>query len=142
MALSGAHLARIPISASLLPTLKSNPMNFFKSLTSLFSGKRTSSSRYLTIYVLSRRCNEPIAGQIDLLNELSQPDEGDSAYYVRKVFRTSGQKRCFDQVEIELWLNKDKQVVEHEVQGGRWLEAEEYETELARFNAPPEEETK
>ncbi len=115
-------------------------MNFFKRLTNLFSGGSTTSSRYLTVYLLSRRCNEPIAGQVDLLNELSQPDEGDSAYYARKVFRTSGQKRCFDQVEVELWFNKDKKVVEHTEQGGRWLEAEEYESELARFNAPPAKE--
>jgi hypothetical protein len=116
-------------------------MNFFKRLTSLFSGGSAPTNRHLTIYVLSRRCNEPIAGQIDLLNELSQPDEGDSAYYVRKVFSTSGQKRCFGQVEVELWLNSNKQVTEHTVQGGRWLEAEEYERELARFNAPPPEES-
>ena len=116
-------------------------MNFFKRLASLFSGQAAGpSTRHLTIYVLSRRCNEPIAGQIDLLNELSQPDEGDAAYYARKVFSTSGQKRCFAQVEVELWFNTSKQVVEHQVQGGRWLEPDEYARELARFNAPPEEE--
>ncbi|RIK38423.1 MAG: hypothetical protein DCC55_21235 [Chloroflexi bacterium] len=93
----------------------------------------------LTVYLLSRRCNEPIAGQVDLLNELSLTEEGsDHAYYSRKVFSTSGRNRCFDQVEVELWFDQNKNVVEHQVQGGRWLDQAEYEQELARFNAPPE----
>ena len=116
-------------------------MNFFRSLANLFRGGSGGNSRTLSIYVLSRRCNEPIAGQVDLLNELSLTDDDSShAYYARKVLATSGRNRCFDQVEIELWFNQGKQVAEHQVVGGRWLEADEYEQELARFNAPPEDE--
>jgi hypothetical protein len=116
-------------------------MNFFKNLANLFRGGAGGSTRNLTIYLLSRRCNEPIMGQVDLLNELSLTEEGsDHAYYSRKVFSTSGQNRCFDQVEVELWFNQNKQVVEHQVLGGRWLDQAEYEQELARFNAPPEPE--
>ncbi len=95
--------------------------------------------RYLTIYVLSRRCNEPISGQVDLLNELSKPDEGNYAFYTRKVLHTTGEHRCFSQVEINLYFNQDKVVVHHEVEGGRWLTSDEFEVELARFNAPPPE---
>lgn len=114
-------------------------MNFFKSLANLFRGGAGGGERMLTVYLLSRRCNEPIAGQVDLLNELSLTEEGsDHAYYSRKVFSTSGRNRCFDQVEVELWFDQNKNVVEHQVQGGRWLDQAEYEQELARFNAPPE----
>lgn len=115
-------------------------MNFFKNLAKLFTsgGRPGADSRLLTVYLLSRRCNEPLTGQIDLLNELSQADEGEHAYYTRKVFRSSGRNRCFDQVEVELWFDQNKRVVQHEVQGGQWLEAAEYEQALARFNAPPE----
>ncbi len=116
-------------------------MNLLKRLASLFSGGGGgSNSRYLTVYVLNRRCNEPILGQIDLLNELSKPDEGEYAYYTRKVLHTTGERRCFSQVEINLYLDKDKKVVHHEVEGGRWLSADEYYEELERFNAPPPEE--
>lgn len=115
-------------------------MNFFKSLANLFGGGRPAAdSRMLTVYLLSRRCNEPLAGQIDLLNELSLSDDDAHAYYTRKVFSTTGAKRCFDQVEVELWFDQNKKVIEHQVTGGRWLEAGEYEQELARFNTPPEE---
>jgi len=118
-------------------------MNFFKWFGSLFGGGGVPSGdkRYLTIYVLSRRCNEPVSGQVDLLNELSRSDEGDYAYFTRKVLHTTGERRCFSQVEISLYFNQDKQVVNHEVEGGRWLTSDEYATELARFNTPlPEEE--
>lgn len=115
-------------------------MNFFKRLASFFGGNRVGlHNRYLTVYVLSRRCNEPIAGQVDLLNELSLAEEDGYHYYTRKVFHTSGANRCFGQVEVTLHFNRNKQVADHEVQGGRWLTEAEYETELARFNAPPDE---
>ncbi len=112
-------------------------MSFLKRITSLFSGGRSSagSDRMLPIYVLSRRCNEPIAGQIDLMNELSQAEE-DSGFYTRKVLHTSGERRCFDQVEVEIWFDGNKRISHHEVVGGRWLSAEEYEAELARIDAP------
>lgn len=119
-------------------------MNLLKRLASLFSGGGAPSAdkRYLTVYALSRRCNEPVSGQVDLLNELSKPDESEYAFYTRKVLHTSGERRCFSQVEINLYFNQDKQVVHHEVEGGRWLTSDAYAVELARFNAPlPEEET-
>jgi hypothetical protein len=117
-------------------------MNFLKRLANLFSGggAPTSDKRYLTIYALSRRCNEPVSGQVDLLNELSKPDDEQYAYFTRKVLHTTGERRCFAQVEITVYFNQDKRVVEHEVEGGRWLTSEEYTEELARFNAPPPEE--
>jgi hypothetical protein len=118
-------------------------MNPFKWLANLFGGGGAprADKRYLTIYVLSRRCNEPISGQVDLLNELSKTDEGNYAYFTRKVLHTTGERRCFSQVEIQLYFNQDKQVAHQEVEGGRWLTSDEYAVELARFNAPrPEEE--
>lgn len=114
-------------------------MNLFQRILNFFSTKPGSDRRHFTIYVLSRRCNEPLTGQVDLMNELSQSDDGDHPYFARKVIHTSGRNRCFDQVEIQLWFDKDKKLANHEESGGRWLTAAEYETELARFNTPPED---
>lgn len=113
-------------------------MNFLKNLFG--GGQRGDSGRFIPVYVLSYRCNEPIASRLDTMSELSV-DDGEHAYYVRKVLHTSGERRCFGQVEIEVWLDRNKRIVAHDVSGGRWLEPEEYEAELARFNAPPEEES-
>jgi hypothetical protein len=115
-------------------------MNFLQRIASFFSGGGGGpSSRYMTVYVLSRRCNEPIAGQVDLLNELSQAEDEAYRYYTRKVFHTSGANRCFGQVEVTLHFDGNKRVVDHSVQGGEWLTYEEYEAALERFNTPPED---
>lgn len=111
-------------------------MAFFSRFLNSLKGKPPSGDdRYLTIYVWSNRCREPSAGRVDLMNELSLTDEGDGSYHVRKVIHTSGKHRCFDQVEVELWLDAKKRVVNQTVTGGRWLTAQEYEAEVARLAA-------
>ena len=114
-------------------------MSILKRLASLFTGKSSSGGRNLSIYVLSKRCNEPLSAEVDTLNALSGSDDGDASYYTRKVIQGTGRNRCFGQVEVELWFNSQRVLLRHAVSGGRWLTAEEYETELERFNAPPEE---
>lgn len=108
-------------------------MSFLSRLLNRFKGGASSTrDRYFSIYVLDQRCREPLSGQVDLMNEISISDEQDAAFYVRKVLHTSGRDRCFGQVEIQLWLDQNKNLLRHEVQGGRWLTAEEYAAEVAR----------
>jgi hypothetical protein len=114
-------------------------MSFWSRISKLITGGASSDDRSLPIYVLSKRCNEPIAGQVDLFNELSRTEDDDSGYFTRKVLHTSGDNRCFDQVEVNLWFDGNKRLKNHEVSGGRWLEADEYDAELARYNAPPDD---
>lgn len=115
-------------------------MSFFKKLAQLFTGGGSASNRrMLTIYVLSRRCNEPLSADIDLLNSLSQSEEDDATYYTRKVIQSSGANRCFSQVEVELWFDAARNLSRHAVQGGTWLTEAEYAAEVERFNRPPEE---
>lgn len=116
-------------------------MRFLKKLASIFTGgSGGSNGRALSLYVLCNRCHEPISAEVDLMNSLSREEDSDAQFYTRKVLQGSGQNRCFTQVEVELWFDRNKKVIRHEVSGGRWLTADEYETELARFNAPPQEE--
>ncbi len=114
-------------------------MSLLKRLAALFTGKSSSGNRNLTIYVLSKRCNEPLSAEVDTLNALSGSDDDAAALYTRKVIQGTGKNRCFAQVEVELWFDSGRNLLRHAVSGGRWLTAEEYATELARFNAPPEE---
>lgn len=110
-------------------------MGFFSRLLDSMKGKPpTGDRRYYAIYVLSTRCREPIAGQVDLLNEVSLDDDG-KGYYGRKVLHTSGKNRCFGQVEVELWFDMGKRLLRQEVQGGRWLTPAEYAVELAQWEA-------
>ena len=128
-------------SATSTPLHKYDPiMSLLKRLASLFTGQSGGNSRNFTVYVLSTRCKEPLSAEVDTLNALSGSDDSDSVYYTRKVIQSTGKKRCFAQVEVELWFDSGRKLLRHAVSGGRWLTAEEYEAELARFNAPPEEE--
>ncbi len=114
-------------------------MSFLKKLVSLFSGGGGGDNRALPIYVFSTRCREPIMAEIDLVNSLSRDEESDDKYYTRKVLQGSGKNRCFTQVEVEIWFDRGKKVSHYEVTGGRWLTQEEYQEELIRFEAPPED---
>lgn len=116
-------------------------MKYLKKLFAFLAGSGGGgSSRQFPIYVFSNRCREPMSAEIDLVNSLSRDDENENEFYTRKVLQGSGKNRCFTQVEVEIWFDRNKRVSRHEVSGGRWLTAEEYEEELTRFNAPEEEE--
>lgn len=115
-------------------------MSLLKRIASFFTGGGGSSDRNFTVYVLSNRCKEPLAAAVDTLNALSGSDDDDAAFYTRKVIQGTGRNRCFAQVEVELWFDSRRNLLRHAVSGGRWLTVEEYEAELERFNAPPEEE--
>ena len=110
-------------------------MGILDTIKSLFQPDSRSSQRYLTVYLLNFRCNEPISAQIDLYNDLS-PDETerkDVSFYVRKILSTSGTQRCYDTNEVQIWLDSRRRVVEYEVTGGKWLDAETFQEETARF---------
>lgn len=100
-------------------------MGFFKRLFGMGAAKEE--TRFLPFYVYSRRCNEPLAGKIDTMNELSIAEEGDAAWYARKVVQTTGRNRCFDSIEVEIWFDQNKQPLRRNVTGGQWLEFDEYD---------------
>ena len=111
-------------------------MGFWPRLRRLFAPGGASPPRYLDVYILNFRCNEPLATQIDLYNDPSPADEGaEAAFFVRKLLSTSGLQRCFATNEIQIWLDRNRRVVNYEVEGGRWLDQEEYEKEMGRFRA-------
>ncbi len=109
-------------------------MGFWQRMRALFQVRGGSTTRrYLDIYILNYRCNEPLASRIDLYNDLSPAEEGNAAFFVRKVLTTSGAGRCFSANEIQLWLDRNRKVVNMEVEGGKWLTYEEYQEELEAF---------
>ena len=110
-------------------------MSILDTLKSFFQPSSSASQRFLSVYILNFRCNEPISAQIDLYNDLSPAEEGrkDVTFFVRKVLSTSGTQRCYDSSEVQIWLDGRRRVVEYEVTGGKWLEAEAFDVESAKF---------
>ncbi|MEJ5197951.1 MAG: hypothetical protein WHX53_03420 [Anaerolineae bacterium] len=79
------------------------------------------------IYARCQRCGEPLKARINLMNDLSEAEDGEG-WIVRKGLVGSGANRCFQTVEVTLRFDSRKQnVLESEVVGGKLLTAEEYE---------------
>ncbi len=92
-------------------------MSFLKKL---FSDAPTKAQkRYYTFQVKCRRCGEIIEGRIDLDNDLSLEDGGNS-YIVRKGL--VGNNRCFQQIEVEMTFTPSRSVIEKQIQGGTFVE--------------------
>jgi len=89
------------------------------------------------VYVRCRRCGEPLASRIDLANDLSLDDDGES-YIVRKSLVGSGERRCYQRAEVTLTFSSDRNtVLSREITGGEFISEEEYEA--LRQNPPVDE---
>jgi len=83
------------------------------------------------IYAQCRRCGEPLRSRVNLANDPSLDDDGES-WIIRKGLIGSGANRCFQTVEVTLKFDQKKQsVIASEAVGGTLITAEEYEA-LAR----------
>jgi hypothetical protein len=93
-------------------------MGFLKNLFTNTPSKPE--KRYYVFQVKCNRCAEIIEGRIDLDNELSLEFEGSSnVYFGRKVLMGSG--RCFQQIEVEMKFNSDRDLIEKESAGGQLI---------------------
>jgi len=91
-------------------------------LKKLFGGEAAKpEKRFYAFQVKCNRCGEIIEGRVDLDNDLSTDFEGDrTVYFARKYLMGSG--RCFQQVEVKLQFTPERELIEKEVQGGKFVE--------------------
>jgi hypothetical protein len=76
----------------------------------------------LWLEVRCNRCGETIRARVDLRNDLSLLDEGEyekAAYFCRKIL--IGAQRCYQPVEVELYFDMQRGLVEHRVSGGEFI---------------------
>ena len=101
-------------------------MSFLKKLGAMFS-PASSDDRSLWLYVKCDKCGEILKGRVDLHNDLSV-QYGDSgsgmSYYCRKVF--VGSKRCYKPIEVELYFDKNRRLMNEDIKGGETVSEEEY----------------
>jgi hypothetical protein len=92
-------------------------MDFLKKF---FSAAPTAQGkRYYIFKVKCNRCGEVIEGHINLSNDLSLDDNGDS-YLVHKTLMGNG--KCFQRIEVEMNFNASKQLIEKQAQGGTFVD--------------------
>jgi len=97
-------------------------MGLHKKLAGIFTPRVRPGDRYYEFTVRCHRCGELITGRADLYNELSADYGADSSgenYYVRKVLM--GEGRCFQRIEVELFFDKNRRLVNKEIQGGLFV---------------------
>jgi hypothetical protein len=78
------------------------------------------------------RCGEVITARVNLLNDLSV-DYDTGLYHVRKLVSGSGANRCFQQIELLLTFDQDRQLTDRQISGGACVEepAEEEDSSQA-----------
>jgi hypothetical protein len=99
-------------------------MSFLAKIKKFFSGGTAGSgSPMLDVAVRCDRCGEIIHGQINLRNDLSVRYEGDDQfYYVRKGLVGGGETRCFQEVVIEYTFDGQRNVIDRQATGGRFVD--------------------
>jgi hypothetical protein len=103
-------------------------MGFLDGLRKTLGGSgRDSGGDVYWIYARCRRCGEPLIGRVDLRNEPSLADDGET-WIVRKGLIGSGAERCYQVVEVTLTFDAEKQqVLTGEAVGGELISKEVYE---------------
>jgi hypothetical protein len=110
-------------------------MGLLDSLRKALGGTSSSEGDVYWIYARCRRCGEPLLGRVDLRNEPSLADDGET-WIVRKWLIGSGKlrtgataiARCYQTVEVTLTFDAAKQhVLASEASGGELISKEEYE---------------
>ena len=79
------------------------------------------------VYARCQRCGEALRGRINMANEPSLADDGET-WIVRKGLMGSGKNLCFQTVDVMLRFDarKDK-IIESSAAGGSIITAEDYE---------------
>ena len=96
-------------------------MGFLKTITALFSSGANADRDGYWIYVRCQRCGEVIKTRVNLQQELNPYDEG--GYIMRKTL--VGSQLCFQRVEVILYFDDNRNLVNREIEQGTFIEAEE-----------------
>ncbi len=108
-------------------------MKLLEKLTALLTPKGSGDAAYVYwLYVQCDRCAEKIRTRIDLRNDPSVrygETDRDTTYFCRKAIMGSG--RCFQQIEVELTFDSRRQLIDQQIQGGKFIDEEEYCDQVA-----------
>lgn len=97
-------------------------MGFLDSIKSIFTGSASDDAAYW-VYVRCRRCGEVLRTRLDLRNNLTEQDEG--GFIARKTLVGSG--LCFERIEVTLFFDPNRHLVDREIARGEFITAEAYE---------------
>jgi hypothetical protein len=99
-------------------------MGLLKKISQLFSSPGAPTDNAYWVKVKCQRCGEIIQARINLNNDLSlEYDEGRTTYFCRKTLigEASGERLCFQRIEIELTFDENRRLLSREITGGQFV---------------------
>lgn len=104
-------------------------MGLFDRISKIFSSTSSVDKDGYWIFVRCDHCGEKLSSRINLNNDLSVEYEGenDQIYHCRKTI--VGRTGCFQRIEVKLNFDKNRKIVDRQISGGWFLEADEYNLE-------------
>jgi hypothetical protein len=103
-------------------------MSFLKRISGLFATPNDKSTDAYWIYARCAWCGETLQARVNLNNDLSVnygEKDGQDTYICRKTL--VGDQQCFRRIEIKLIFNANRTLIDREIVGGQFIDAEEYE---------------
>ncbi len=98
-------------------------MGLFKKISRMLAPPSRGDAGGYWVAVRCKRCGEVIRARVNLSNDLSPEYEGETLTYVcRKVL--IGENRCFQQVEVWLKFDQNRNLIDREVRGGSFVDEE------------------
>ena len=90
-------------------------------LKNLFNSAPAPQTNFHAFAVQCKRCGERVEGRVNLSNDLSADyEDGREVYFVRKAVMGNG--KCFQQIEVELKFNTERQLLDRQIRGGTFVE--------------------
>lgn len=104
-------------------------MGLFDKISNFFSSATNLDEDAFWVYVRCARCGEQLNSRINLNNDLSVEYEGENeqSYHCRKTI--VGRTGCFQRIEVKLNFDKNRKIVDRQISGGEFIEADEYSLE-------------
>ncbi len=87
-------------------------------------GSRSGDANGVYFYVRPTNCDEVVRVRIDRNNDLSLADDNKS-YVVHKLVRGT---KCFQSVEVDLYFDSNRRLVNSELQHGAMVTEDDYQT--------------
>jgi hypothetical protein len=104
-------------------------MDILKKLSKVLSSSpRPRTERALYLYVVCNKCGENLRARVDVWNDLTpeyeENREDAASYHCRKVL--VGDKKCYQPIELQLKFDKNHNLIDQQIYGGKYIEESEF----------------
>ncbi|MEE9188081.1 MAG: hypothetical protein V3U36_01840 [Anaerolineales bacterium] len=101
-------------------------MQFFDNIVKYFTSPRSGDEGAYWVYVRCNQCGETLRARVNLYNDLSVDYQGRKGQTYHNHKTLVGRQGCFQRIEIELSFDRNRKMLEREISGGTFIEADEY----------------